>query len=241
MSTKIMLPLSKADVDKLKSADLARFIDHTQLKADATGADIDRLCDEAREHRFCAVCVNSGRVVQAVERLKGSAVKVCAVVGFPLGAMSSAGKAFDAGNAVEQGAREIDMVMNIGALKSKDYIAVEQDIRSVRAALSAETTLKVIIETCMLSEEEKAKACEISKAAGANFVKTSTGFSTGGAKIEDIGLMRKVVGNELGVKASGGIRSAADAKAMLIAGATRIGCGAGVAIVTEQLAGVTGY
>jgi len=241
MSANIIAPLSAGEVDALKPADLARFIDHTQLKADATAADVDRLCDEALKHGFCSVCVNSGMVPRAAARLKGSAVKVCTVVGFPLGAMSSAGKAFEAKNAVAQGAVEIDMVLNVGALKSKDLSLVEQDVRAVRAEVPAGLVLKVIIETCLLSDEEKVRACEICKAAGADFVKTSTGFSTGGAKVEDVALMRKTVGRELGVKASGGIRTAADARAMLKAGATRIGCGAGVSLVTDKGSAGPGY
>jgi len=234
MGKRLVRPLAKREAEALRSTELAQYIDHTNLKADATAEAIDKLCAEALEHRFCSVCVNSGRVSQAASRLKGSSVKVCTVVGFPLGAMSSASKAFEAKDAVERGADEVDMVLNIGAVKSKDYAAAQEDIRAVRAAVPADKVLKVIIETCLLTDEEKREACRIAKLAGADFVKTSTGFSTGGAKVADVALMREVVGDGIGVKASGGIRTAADARAMLAAGATRLGCGAGVALVSDK-------
>jgi len=175
--------------------------------------------------------VNSCRVPHVAKLLKGTGVEVCTVVGFPLGAMSTAAKAFEAAEAVANGATEVDMVINVGALKAGEADYVYNDIKAVREVTKGKALLKVIIETCLLTDEEKARACELSAKAGADFVKTSTGFSTAGAKVEDIALMRKTVGPDIGVKASGGIRTADDAIAMLRAGATRIGCGKGVAIV----------
>lgn len=212
---------------------IAKYIDHTVLGANATRDNIEKLCNEAREYRFASVCVNSCWVPLCAKLLKGSDVRICTVVGFPLGAMSTAAKAFEAKHAVAEGAREIDMVVNVGWLKNHDDELVQDDIAAVKEACNT-SLLKVIIETCLLTDEEKARACRLAKAAGADFVKTSTGFSTGGAKVEDIKLMRKTVGPVLGVKASGGIHSYQEAKAMIDAGATRIGASCGVAIVEGQ-------
>lgn len=213
--------------------DIAGYIDHTVLAADATKERIESLCREAAEYGFASVCVNSCWVPLASRLLEGSSSKVCTVVGFPLGAMESSAKAFEARNAVEGGADEIDMVINVGFLKSGMIDAVLEDIKAVRKACEGHT-LKVIIETCLLSDEEKRIACELSEKAGADYVKTSTGFSTGGATVEDVRLMRSVVGDRLGVKASGGIRDYKTALAMIEAGASRIGASAGVRIVKEQ-------
>lgn len=212
--------------------DLAGYLDHTMLRPEAATTAFDKLCQEAVQHRFFAVCVNSCRVAYAARKLQGSEVKVCSVVGFPLGAMTSRAKAFEAREAISDGASEIDMVINIGLLKSGDYHGVEEDIRAVRRATRATTILKVIIETVLLTQDEKVLACELSKKAGADFVKTSTGFLGGGATVEDISLMRRVVGRDMGVKASGGVRNYKTAIAMIGAGATRIGAQASVAIVT---------
>jgi len=209
---------------------IAKYIDHTLLKADAKEEQIERLCLEAKEYGFASVCVNPTWVRYASAILEETDVKVCTVIGFPLGATTSETKAFETKNAIENGATEVDMVINIGALKSGDPDLVESDIRAVEAAKGKALT-KVIIETSLLTEEEKMTACELSVKAGADFVKTSTGFSTGGATVEDIRLMRKVVGPEIGVKASGGVRNAEDAKSMIDAGATRIGASSGIAIV----------
>ena len=214
-------------------AALAARIDHTLLKPEATKDQIRRMCDEARKYHFATVCVNSSNVGYTAECLKGSTVKPIAVVGFPLGAASSASKAFEAREAIQNGAREIDMVINIGALKNRDYALVLEDIRQVVEA-SKPYPVKVILETAELNQEEKAIVCALSKAAGAAFVKTSTGFGSGGATAEDIALMRRVVGPEMGVKASGGIRTYEDAERMIEAGASRIGASASVAIVTRK-------
>lgn len=208
----------------------SKLFDHTILKADATNEQVIKICDEAKKYNFMSVCVNTYYAPLVVEQLKDSAVKTCCVVGFPLGQMSTESKALETAYAVEVGADEIDMVINVGALKDKDYAAVLADIRAVRAVCKGKT-LKVIIETCLLTDEEKVKACELSVEGGADFVKTSTGFSTGGAKAEDVALMRKTVGPDIGVKASGGIRDAATAKAMVEAGASRLGTSATVAII----------
>ena len=213
--------------------DIAKYIDHTVLVADARKERIEALCKEAYQHGFASVCVNSCWVSMAAKLLEGTEVKVCTVVGFPLGAMDSVSKADEARNAVRNGADEIDMVINIGFLKSGMYDEALEDIREVRKATEGKT-LKVIIETCLLPDEEKRKACELSEEAGADFVKTSTGFSTGGATVEDVALMKSVVGDRLRVKASGGIRDYKTAKAMIEAGASRIGASAGVRIVEEQ-------
>jgi deoxyribose-phosphate aldolase len=211
--------------------ELARFIDHTHLKPDADRDVIERLCKEAREHHFFSVCVNSGNVNLAKRYLSGSDVKVCAVVGFPLGAGTPGAKAFEAREAVRCGASEIDMVMNIGALRSRDYALVLEDIERVVKAVPGKI-VKVIHETGMHSQPDKAIACALSKAAGAHFVKTSTGFGPGGATVEDVSLMRQLVGPDMGVKASGGVRDYAGALEMIKAGANRIGASSSVAIVT---------
>lgn len=209
---------------------IASYIDHTMLKADADENTIRRYCREAREQGFRSVCVNSYRTGLVHEELKGSGVLTCTVVGFPLGAMSPEAKAFEAKKAVMDGASEIDMVINIGALKDKDYDTVRNDIKGVVEA-SKPAIVKVIIETCLLTDEEKVKACELSVEAGAAFVKTSTGFSTGGATIDDIKLMRRTVGNRAQIKASGGIRTREDAEALISAGADRIGAGNGMLLL----------
>ena len=212
--------------------DLAKLIDHTLLKPEATGAEIEKLCAEARQYGFWSVCINTSWVSRCRDLLRGSGVKVCCVVGFPLGAMDSRSKAYETREAIANGADEIDMVINIGALKSKDYALVEKDIRAVIQAARNKTT-KVIFETGLLTDEEKVIACELSKKAGATFVKTSTGFVKGSvATAEDIALMRKTVGPRMGVKASGAVRSLADAEKMIANGATRLGTSSGVAIVT---------
>ncbi len=223
------------DASKMTGAEMARYIDHTLLKPEANRAALDKLCGEAILHGFKAVCVNSGWVGYVAEMLKGTNIAVCSVIGFPLGAMCSAAKAFEARQAVEDDAQELDMVLNIGAMKSGDLKTVEEDIQAVRLEANSPVVLKVIIETCLLTNDEKAKACEIAQNAGADFVKTSTGFSTGGATTKDVILMRKAVGSRMGVKASGGIKDFETAAAMISAGATRIGAGAGVAIVSGAL------
>ncbi|MBS4191350.1 deoxyribose-phosphate aldolase [Bacillus sp. FJAT-49705] len=210
---------------------IAKMIDHTLLKAEATKNQIEKICAEAKEYNFASVCVNPTWVKLSSELLAGTEVKVCTVIGFPLGASTPETKAFETKNAIENGATEVDMVINIGALKGGDIELVERDIQAVVDEAKGKALTKVIIETCLLSEEEKVQACEISVKAGADFVKTSTGFSTGGATVEDIALMRKTVGPQIGVKASGGVRSAEDAAKMIEAGATRIGASSGAAIV----------
>lgn len=218
---------------------LARMIDHTLLKPQSTAQEVAQLCQEAITHGFYSVCVNGAYVELAAKLLSGSEVKVCVVVGFPLGAGTGRSKAFEAREAVELGAGEVDMVINVGALKSKDYAIVYDDIARVARAIEG-TPLKVILETGMLTREEKIMGCALSKAAGAAFVKTSTGFGPGGATIEDIKLMRYVVGDQLGVKASGGIRDTQTAQAMIEAGASRLGCSSSVAIVNGER-GQEGY
>lgn len=214
--------------------DWAALIDHTLLKPEASEADIRKLCDEAAEFGFASVCVNPAWVKRAAEILKGTGVPVCTVIGFPLGATLADVKAYEARRAIFNGAREVDMVINIGALKSGDDCAVEEDIRAVAEAAHENGVLcKVIIETALLTDEEKVRACLASKNAGADFVKTSTGFSKGGATVEDVALMRRTVGSALGVKASGGVKGIDDARAMFAAGATRIGASVGVKIAQE--------
>jgi deoxyribose-phosphate aldolase len=211
---------------------LAKYIDHTLLKPDATQQEIAQLCFEARKYGFASVCVNPTWVSLCAELLKGSPVKVCTVIGFPLGATSSETKAFETETAIRQGATEIDMVINIGALKARDLETVARDIRGVvNAAHAHGIIVKVIIETSLLTDEEKTIASLISKEAGADFVKTSTGFAGGGATVHDVELMRKAVGPQMGVKASGGVRTYEDAASMIKAGATRIGASAGVKII----------
>lgn len=209
---------------------IAAMIDHTLLKPEVTPAQIEKLCAEAAEYHFASVCVNPVYIPLAARLLKGTGVKVCCVVGFPLGAIAPEQKAAEAASCAAMGAEELDMVIHVGAAKAGDWALVQRDIEGVVKA-AAGHTVKVIIETCLLTDEEKVKACEAAKAAGAHFVKTSTGFSTGGATTHDIALMRKTVGPEMGVKASGGIRDYETAMAMIEAGANRIGASAGIAIV----------
>ncbi|MGD1148607.1 MAG: deoxyribose-phosphate aldolase [Thermoanaerobaculaceae bacterium] len=214
---------------------LAKLIDHTLLKPEATSADIQKLCDEARRYSFFSVCVNPSYVRDAKTLLRGSPVKVCCVVGFPLGAQPPEIKTLEARRAIREGAQEIDMVINIGALKSGDDDLVRRDIRGVvEASKEGRAACKVILETALLSDEEKVRGCELSMKAGADFVKTSTGFSSGGATVEDVGLMARTVSpKKLGVKASGGIRTYADVVRMIQAGATRVGCSSSVKIIEE--------
>lgn len=224
---------------------LASYIDHTLLKPEATAAQVAQLCAEAREYHFAAVCVNPAHIELAAQLLKGSAVAACVVVGFPLGANRLEIKAYEARQAADLGAGEIDMVINLGALKGGDFDLVQRDISAVVQACKTHrppALVKVILEACLLTDEEKVKACELAKAGGADFVKTSTGFSTGGATTADVALMRRTVGPAMGVKAAGGVRSRADAEAMIAAGATRIGTSSGVKIVlgTEAASGAAG-
>ena len=233
-------PVVRAGADRIATTlgvaptdgSLSHLIDHTLLRPDATHDEIAQLCYEARKHDFASVCVNPSHVKLCADLLKGGAVLTCTVVGFPLGATSTEAKTFEAQKAVRDGAEEVDMVINVGALKSRDYELVERDIASVASAVHAGgAILKVIIEAALLSDEEKVAACQLAKVAGADFVKTSTGFGPGGATAEDVALMRRVVGPKIGVKASGGIRTRADAQKMVEAGATRIGASASVKIV----------
>lgn len=217
---------------EITKKNVAGIIDHTMLKQDASAEQIKKLCDEAKEYGFASVCVNPSRVSQAVEALAGSPVKVATVIGFPLGATSMESKAYETGIAIEDGADEVDMVINVGRIKDGDWDYVRHDIKAVVAKASLTNTLvKVIIETCLLTDEEKVKACEAAKAAGADFVKTSTGFSTAGATPDDVALMRKTVGPKMGVKAAGGIHNADEAIACIEAGANRLGVSAGIAVV----------
>ena len=215
--------------------ELNKYIDHTLLKPEATKEQITKLCQEARQYDFASVCVNTCYVPLAKELLAGSDVKVCCVVGFPLGAMDTVSKAFEAKTAVTNGAQEVDMVINIGALKDKDYDYVTKDIATVVEA-SKPAIVKVIIEACLLTDEEKVEACKCSMNAKAEFVKTSTGFSTHGATPEDVALMKKTVGNVCKVKAAGGVRSYDDAMKMIEAGADRLGCSAGIKVMEEAKA-----
>ena len=214
---------------------LNKYIDHTLLKPDASQEQIETLIEEAKKYDFASVCVNPTWVNFAAQALKATDVKVCTVIGFPLGANTPELKAFETSDAIQNGANEIDMVINIGALKSRNFDLVEKDIRAVVEAAKG-TLVKVIIETCLLTDDEKVRACQIAQKAGADFVKTSTGFSTGGATVEDVALMRKTVGPDMGVKASGGARSYEDALAFIKAGATRIGASSGVAIMEGDVA-----
>ena len=229
------LPEAKSTEYQL-DATFAKFIDHTILKPEATPAQIDTLCADARTYGFASVCINPIYVPQAFELLEGSEVDVCTVIGFPLGADSGKVKAMEAKSAIAEGAIEIDMVQSVGMLKGEAYQTVLDDVRGVADVCHANgAILKVIFENCLLTEKEKILSCLISKAAGADYVKTSTGFNKGGATVEDVRLMRAVVGPELGVKAAGGVRTLADAKAMLAVGATRMGASAGVKIMKEIL------
>ena len=213
---------------------LALMIDHTLLKPEATVAQIEQLCDEARRYGFASVCINPSYVRLCAQRLKGSSVKVCTVVGFPLGATPPEVKAYETQQALNDGATEIDMVINIGALKDKHYDLVMRDIAAVvRTAHAGNALVKVIIEAALLTDDEKTTACQLAQSAGADFVKTSTGFGPGGATVEDVALMRRVVGPRMGIKAAGGIRTLADAQKMMAAGATRIGASASAKIMAE--------
>ena len=196
------------------SGNVAGMIDHTLLKQNASEEQIKKLCQEAREYHFCSVCVNPSYVPLCYEELRGSSVKVCTVIGFPLGATTTKTKIFEANEAIENGANEVDMVVNVGKIKSGDWLYVKRDIADLVTAVHGRAVVKVIIETCLLTDEEKVRVCQIAKEAGADFVKTSTGFSTGGATVNDVALMRKTVGPDMGVKASGGVRGPEDAKAM---------------------------
>jgi deoxyribose-phosphate aldolase len=213
---------------------IAKMIDHTLLKAESTKEQIVNLCAEAKENGFASVCVNPVWVKTAAGELEGSDVKVCTVIGFPLGASTSAAKSFETEDAIKNGAKEVDMVIAIGKMKSGDDQEAEADVRAVVDAASGKALVKVIIETSLLTEEEKVRACEMAMRAGADFVKTSTGFSTGGATVEDVALMRKIVGGQAGVKASGGIRDLTDLKTMAEAGANRIGASSGVKIMKGE-------
>ncbi|MFR4351910.1 MAG: deoxyribose-phosphate aldolase [Roseburia sp.] len=208
-----------------------KYFDHTILKAEATEAQVAKICEEALANNFASVCVNQYYTKFVAEKLKGSDVDVCTVVGFPLGMSDTRVKAFETKAAIEDGATEVDMVINVGALKDKKYDYVLNDIRTLKEICGKDVVLKVIIETCLLTDEEKIRACELSKEAGADFVKTSTGFSTGGAKDADVALMRKTVGEQMGVKASGGIHTAEEAQAMIDAGASRLGTSATLTII----------
>ncbi|MGO9481398.1 MAG: deoxyribose-phosphate aldolase [Candidatus Kryptoniota bacterium] len=220
---------------RISAGKLAGMIEHTLLKPEATPEEIKRVCKEAIEFDFANVCVNPSYVKLAKEKLRGSNVKVCTVIGFPLGATTTKSKVCESEDAISNGAQEIDMVTNIGRLKAKDYIYVENEIRKVVTAVhSRGMIVKVIIEACLLTDEEKSKACLLAKAAGADFVKTSTGFNIGGATASDVALMRRVVGNKMGVKASGGVKSYSEAILMLESGATRIGTSSGIKIILES-------
>ncbi len=219
-------------VPRMAPAELAGYIDHTLLKPDAIESQFELLCAEAVKYKFKSVCVNSSWVPYVAKKLRGTGIIVCSVIGFPLGGMDTRSKAFEARSAIASGAAELDMVINVGALKSGNLKLVEEDIRAIKRACRSTTILKVILETGLLTEAEKIMACEISKTAGADFVKTSTGFAGSGATVEDIALMRRIVGPAMGVKASGGIRTFEQAIALINAGANRLGCGASVAVIS---------
>ncbi len=220
---------------------IANMIDHTVLKAFSSKEDVVKICKEAKEHGFFSVCINPTHIELAKKELEGSSVKVCTVIGFPLGANTSEVKAFETKDAIKKGADEVDMVINIGALKDKNYDLVYNDIKSVVDASNKGALVKVIIETCYLDDEEKKIACELSVKAGADYVKTSTGFGTGGSTPQDIALMRNVVGENVGVKASGGVRTTQDAIKVIDAGATRIGASSSISIATGEETDTTGY
>ena len=211
--------------------ELAKYIDHTLLKPESTREDILRVCEEAKHYNTASVCVNPFWIAFVAEQLKGTDIKPCCVIGFPLGATLPEVKAFETAAAIRDGAKEVDMVINVGALRGAEFDTVYEDIKAVVDAAAGKALVKVIIETCLLTDEQKVIACKLAKQAGADFVKTSTGFSTGGAKVEDIRLMRETVGPEMGVKASGGVRTKADAEAMIEAGATRIGASSSKKII----------
>lgn len=220
----------------MKKEEIAKLIDHTILKPEATSEQVKRVCEEALKYEFASVCINPCHVSLVSKLLEGSSVKVCTVIGFPLGANSSSVKKFETCEAIRDGAQEVDMVINVGKLKEKDYDYVKEDIKAVVEAAKGKALTKVIIETCLLSDEEKVMACTLAKEAGADFVKTSTGFSSGGATASDIKLMRETVGKSMGVKASGGVRSYEDFISMVNAGASRIGASASVAICEGEKA-----
>lgn len=233
-------PVVNAGADRIASTlgvaptdgSLAHMIDHTLLKPDATHDQVAQLCYEARKHSFASVCVNPTNVKLCQQLLEGSSVPICVVVGFPLGATPTEVKVFETQQAIREGASEVDMVINVGALKSRDYELVERDIASIaRACHAGNAILKVIIEAALLTDEEKVAACQLAKVAGADFVKTSTGFGPGGATVDDVAMMRRVVGPTMGVKAAGGIRTFSDAQKMIAAGASRIGASASVKII----------
>ena len=225
------IPVSPPTI-RISSATLAGYIDHTLLKPEAVMSQFEQLCDEAVKYKFKSVCVNSSWIPFVAKKLRGTGVKICSVIGFPLGEMDTRSKAFEARNAIANGADELDMVINVGALKSGNLKLVEEDIRAIKRACRNTTVLKVILETGLLTDEEKIIACEISRKAGADFVKTSTGFSGSGATVHDVALMRRIVGPGMGVKASGGIRNFDQAVALINAGANRLGCGSSVAVIT---------
>ena len=218
---------------ELTKKELAKYIDHTNLKPEATREDVAALCAEAVEYGFASVCVNPCHAAYAARLLEGADVAVCCVIGFPLGACTTAAKAYEALDAVHKGAAEIDMVINIGWAREGRWSEMQAEIAAVVAAIRGRAKLKVIIETCLLTDEQKVEACRAAVKAGADFVKTSTGFSKAGATVEDVALMRQTVGPDVGVKAAGGVRTYADAVAMIEAGATRIGASAGIAIIAE--------
>ena len=213
-------------------ADMAKYIDHTYLKPEASVNEIRKICDEAKKYHCASVCVNPSYIQYVAQQLEGSGVTPCCVIAFPFGTSTPEAKAFEASDAASKGAREIDMVINVGAIKSGDWLLVKRDIEGVVNAVKGRAKVKVIIEACLLTDEEKVKACTVAKLAGAAFVKTSTGYSTGGATVEDVRLMRETVGPEMGVKASGGVRTYDDAVAMLKAGANRLGCSSTMKIVS---------
>ena len=218
--------------DGYTPADMAKYIDHTYLKPEASVNEIRKICDEAKKYHCASVCVNPSYIQYVGQQLEGSGVTPCCVIAFPFGTSTPEAKAFEASDAASKGAREIDMVINVGAIKSGDWLLVKRDIEGVVNAVKGRAKVKVIIEACLLTDEEKVKACTVAKLAGAAFVKTSTGYSTGGATVEDVRLMRETVGPEMGVKASGGVRTYDDAVAMLKAGANRLGCSSTMKIVS---------
>ena len=218
--------------DGYTPADMAKYIDHTYLKPEASVNEIRKICDEAKKYHCASVCVNPSYIQYVAQQLEGSGVTPCCVIAFPFGTSTPEAKAFEASDAASKGAREIDMVINVGAIKSGDWLLVKRDIEGVVNAVKGRAKVKVIIEACLLTDEEKVKACTVAKLAGAAFVKTSTGYSTGGATVEDVRLMRETVGPEMGVKASGGVRTYEDAVAMLKAGANRLGCSSTMKIVS---------
>ena len=218
--------------DGYTPADMAKYIDHTYLKPEASVNEIRKICDEAKKYHCASVCVNPSYLQYVAQQLEGSGVTPCCVIAFPFGTSTPEAKAFEASDAASKGAREIDMVINVGAIKSGDWLLVKRDIEGVVNAVKGRAKVKVIIEACLLTDEEKVKACTVAKLAGAAFVKTSTGYSTGGATVEDVRLMRETVGPEMGVKASGGVRTYDDAIAMLKAGANRLGCSSTMKIVS---------